>query len=83
MRLSELFETTDWTEEDLASEVGVDQSTINRLRNERRTASLGLAVRIERATKGAVRAKDLPLSEQAVRDLALISRLGDSKGAAA
>ena len=72
MKLSRLFVETEWTEEKLAAAVGVSQPTINKLRHEKRSASLGLALRIERATEGLVRADDLPLSRSARRDLEMV-----------
>ncbi len=69
MKLDRLFQKSDWTEELLATAVGVDQSTINRLRTGDRNAGLGLAVRIERATKGMVTAAELPMTKDARRDL--------------
>lgn len=72
MDLDQLFKETDWTEERLAAAVGTNQSTINRLRRRKRTASLGLALRISRATDGQVKPADLPLSDRAATDLALL-----------
>lgn len=83
MTLDRLFETTDWTEERLAKAAKVGQPTINRLRNQKRTASLGLALRIEEATGGKVRAQDLPLSKQATRDLKMVRGPGASRRPAA
>lgn len=72
MTLETLLERDDWTEGRLAALVGVGQSTINRLRRRKRTASVGLAMRIERATDGLVQAHELPLCEQACIDLQLL-----------
>jgi len=70
MTLDRLLKEPDWTEERLALAVGVDQSTVNRLRRRGRKASLGLALRIEEATAGIVRAEEVPMSRAARRDLA-------------
>ena len=67
--LDGLFRDDDWTEERLAAAVGADQSTLNRLRRRKRQAGLGLALRIERATAGLVRAEDVPMSRSARKDL--------------
>ncbi len=80
MTLDRLLKEPDWTEERLAAAVGVDQSTVNRLRRRQRRAGLGLALRIEAATGGLVRAEDLPMSKEARRDLAQVrERLADAK----
>lgn len=72
MTIDRLLKGGDWTEEKLATLVGVDQSTINRIRRRKRTASLGLAMRIERATGGLIQAHELPLCRRAKADLRLI-----------
>ena len=74
MKLDQLFEKGGWTEHKLAVLAGTGQPTINRLRRGDRTASLGLAFRIERATDGQVRAEDVPLSKKSRRDLRLLRK---------
>jgi DNA-binding transcriptional regulator YdaS (Cro superfamily) len=49
-------------EEVFARRAKTTQSTVNRLRNRKLRASLVLALRIEEATNGQVRAEDLPLT---------------------
>lgn len=61
MTLDRFFAESGWTEERLASEAGADQSMINRLRTGARKASLPLALRIEKATSGKVRAEEIPM----------------------
>lgn len=71
MNLDKLLSQPDWTEERLAELVRraglrrTNQSTINRLRNRKRTAGLELALAIEAATEGQVTAEDVPLSRRA------------------
>jgi len=72
MELLKAFEVTDWSAAKLADETGTHRSTITRIATNKRTASLGLALRIERITTGLVRAEDLPLTEQARNALQLI-----------
>ena len=69
MRLDQLFHTTAWTEKKLADFVETGQPTISRLRRRDGNGSLGLAIRIEKATDGKVRAEDVPLSKKSRREL--------------
>ena len=86
VKLERLFRTTDWAEGRLARAAEANQSTINRLRRNKRLAGLGLALRIERATDGLVRAEDVPMSTASRRDLLAIRGNGGAgvhQGAAA
>lgn len=65
-------EETGWTEGKLSAGVGVSQPAINKLRHEKRTASLGRAIRIEKATGGSVQADDLSLLPEACGDLRMV-----------
>lgn len=81
MRLDELLDRPDWTAVRLAREVRkhmprsarkTTPSTIGRLlragsRKQVRTASVELALAIEKATDGLVRAQEVPLSAEAKR----------------
>lgn len=67
--LERLFRDTDWTETKLAEQAEVDVSTINRLRNQQRIASLALALRIERVTEGLVGAAEVPMGDHSRREL--------------
>ena len=81
MRIDDLLADPEWTEERLARAVRrhlprgarTSASTICRLkrggRKQRRTASLELALAIERATEGRVGAEDVPLSAASRRML--------------
>lgn len=82
MTLEKLFSETDWTEEALADAVGVDQSTINRLRHKKRQAGVVLSIRIGHATGGKVRPADLPMSKKARRDLLAIQSVSGAERAA-
>ena len=68
MDLSTYFRETKTTATALAEQLGVRVSTITRLREGRRAASLDLALRIERATGGLVRAEDLPAQRTTERE---------------
>ena len=84
MKLEKLFEFTNWTETQLAQAVGVSQPMINKLRRKNCTASIGLALRIEKATLGKVKAEDVPLGARGKKDLAMIRQVQKEtqKGAA-
>ena len=69
VRLSEFLITPDWTQDRLASEARTTQGTISHLCAGTRKASLALALRIERATGGQVRAEDVPMTRRARVDL--------------
>lgn len=85
MRLDDLLKRKDWNATKLALRVRAhlprsarktSPSTIARLRRgnrtETRTASAELALAIERATDGLVRAEEVPLSPEARRTLKLV-----------
>ena len=72
VKLDRLFLRTEWTEERLARAALMDQSTVNRLRRNKRVAGLGLALRIESATGGLVKAEHVPMSPSSRRDLRAI-----------
>lgn len=57
------------TETQVAEIAGIHRSSVNRIRRMARPIGLGLALRIERATGGAVTAEELPLSEPARESL--------------
>ena len=59
-------------EDVLAKRCRTSQSTINRLRNKRRKAGLALALRIEAATDGQVRAEDLPMTRKTRESLRIL-----------
>ena len=93
MNLDRLLSREEWTEERLAAAVrklglsGTNQSTINRLRQKTRRASLELSLAIEAACGGLVRAEDLPLSKRTRRALKGVRELSHltqrNEGAAA
>ena len=67
VRLETFLRKRRWTYEMLAEELRVNRSTIHRLltgKKTQRNASLALAIGIERATGGVVRAEDVPLSKR-------------------
>jgi hypothetical protein len=86
MRLDELLDLDQWNTQRLADAVRrqlprsarkTSPSTISRLRRgpgrkELRTASVELALAIERATGGLVKAHELPLSPEAKRTLRML-----------
>ena len=72
MRLEELLELPEWTQDRLALAARTTQGTISRLAQRKRKASLGLVLRIEAATGGLVKAEDIPMTRRARADLKLI-----------
>lgn len=88
MKLNGLLRREEWTEEKLAAALRkrgfhrAAQSTINRLRNRKRKASLEFALALEDAVGGLVTAEELPLSKRtrkALRGVRDLSRLTPSK----
>lgn len=59
MRLTEYLEETDVTLTALAAEVGCHASTLHDIKSGRRQPSLGLALAIQRATRGRVSPEDM------------------------
>jgi len=70
VKLDRLLSQPGWTEERLVAAVRrgglrkTSQSTVNRLRNGKRVAGLALALAIEAATGGQVKAEELPISRR-------------------
>ena len=60
------------TELQLARRAGIHSATVNRARNEARPLGIGLALKIEQATNGEVRAEELQLSATAREALRLM-----------
>ena len=67
-----------WTQERVAASARTSQGTISRLTQRRRKAGLGLALRIEKATEGLVRAEDIPMSPSARRDLRELRKIDEA-----
>lgn len=82
MQILTLLNRTDWTQDALADAVGVDQSTISRVAYRKRNASLQLALQIEAATEGKVKAEDVPMSRRARRALRDLRKRQGAKSAA-
>jgi len=74
MKLERYLAARGMTDGQLAALAGCTPATICRLRGKDplRTASLALSLAIERATRGEVRAEDLPLTPGTRRALALL-----------
>lgn len=68
----DLAEYDGLSEAALAKRTGLSVPTINRIKRRKRTAGLRTALSIEAATDGAVRAEDLPLTDDT---RAVLSRL--------
>ena len=83
VKLDRFFEETGWAEEQLAAAVRVRQSMINRLRRAKRQASLELALRIEDATGGRVRAEEVPMAKATRQSLRTIRARERNGGLAA
>ncbi len=75
MRLQQLMAETDWTERTLGDEVGVSQVSIHRIKSGDQQPRAVLALRIEVATHGAVKAHEMPLSSASQEDLAFLRGL--------
>ncbi len=82
MKLDRWLSRPGRTEEQFAAELRkcglrkTNQSTLNRIRNGDRQASLSLALAIEAVTRGEVRAEELPLSAATRRALRVVRELG-------
>lgn len=64
-----------WKDADLAARIpGCHPSTILRIRKRQRRASLALALAIERASNGEIKAESLPLSRSSRAALAQLRR---------
>lgn len=72
MKLSDFLIDKGWTQVQLAEKVGCDPATVCRAVAEQGTISLGLALRFQAATDGAVRAEDLPISQRSREALLLV-----------
>lgn len=72
MRNLDSYLISEMTEERLAELASTHQSTINRLRRRKAKADLELALRIETATAGIVRAEALPITSRCRSMLKLI-----------
>jgi len=82
--LERFFTESGWTEEQLAAAARIDQSTVNRIRRRVRKVSVGLALRIEAATGGRVRADELPMTKGTQQALSVVRMsTGAAQGSAA
>jgi len=74
MTIEAYLEAYGITETDLgnACRPRVRQSTINRLINRKRTASVNLTMRLVRASKGQISAEDVPMSRASLRTLTVL-----------
>lgn len=72
MKLSEFLAMNGWSQVQLAERVGCDPATVCRTVAGEVTISLGLALKIQAATEGQVRAEDLPISVRSREALALV-----------
>lgn len=72
MELVKLLDSEGWTQTRLAGLVGVSVGTICRIAKGERQVSAILALRIERATGGAVPAESLAMSDEERSALAMV-----------
>ena len=70
MKLERFLGQAGLSDQQFADLLNVDTSTVNRVRSGARTASLALALQIEAASNGQVRAEELPLTPRTQKALA-------------
>jgi len=74
MKLRRFLAESPLTQAALASRAGLDQSTVSRIAAGKKNASLAVALKIEQASGGLVRAEELPISQATRKALRLVRR---------